>query len=134
MGYDARKTGRRIRDARKEAGMTQAALAKAIGRDAMTVSRLERGLNEPTLPTAAAICSALNVTLDSLMTDVPRNNPHKEVLDRLVALGRVWASEFVNEIGESVYVMYVSGDPLEDGATTVSGDVYRAVFRRRPKR
>lgn len=51
-------------DARKEAKITQAELAKRIGADKGYISRIERGLTVPTMTTFFKIVSALGFTVD----------------------------------------------------------------------
>jgi putative transcriptional regulator len=64
---DPRSLGRRVRQARRERGLTQSALAEAAGVTDETIGRLERGTFEPALSTAAAVAEALGVTLDGLV-------------------------------------------------------------------
>lgn len=53
-----------LMDARKEARITQAELARRIGADKSYISRLERGLTIPTIATFYKIISALGLTID----------------------------------------------------------------------
>jgi transcriptional regulator with XRE-family HTH domain len=55
--------GRRVRALRKAKGLSQEALADAIGRSVDTVSNVERGVLATRLATAQAIAEALGVTL-----------------------------------------------------------------------
>ena len=50
-------------DARKQAGVTQAELARRIGSDKGYISRLERGLTTPTISTFYRIVSALGFSV-----------------------------------------------------------------------
>ena len=51
-------------DARKNARLTQAELAKRIGADKGYISRLERGLTVPTVATLYRIASAMGLTVE----------------------------------------------------------------------
>ena len=55
--------GRRVRALRKEKGLSQEALADAIGKSVDTVSNIERGVLATRLATADAIATALSVSL-----------------------------------------------------------------------
>ncbi|WP_444943958.1 helix-turn-helix domain-containing protein [Microbulbifer sp. ZKSA006] len=52
-----------IKSVRRERGMTQEELAEAANISAEFVSRIERGVNKPSLKTLFLICSAMNVDL-----------------------------------------------------------------------
>lgn len=64
--------GNNIRKAREAKELTQLALAHAIGwtgeEAGAQISRFERGKNEPRLTTLRRIASALEVTVDSLLS------------------------------------------------------------------
>lgn len=51
-------------DARKNAGLTQAELAKRIGTDKGYISRIEHGLTIPTVATLYRIASAMGLTVE----------------------------------------------------------------------
>lgn len=51
-------------DARKNAGLTQEALAERIGASKGYISRLERGLTVPTIATFYRIISAMGLTIE----------------------------------------------------------------------
>ena len=56
----------RLRDARREKGLTQQALAEAIGVTRQTIHAVESGEYNPTIRLCLAICRALGKTLDEL--------------------------------------------------------------------
>lgn len=56
----------RLRDARREKGLTQQALAKAVGVTRQTIHAVESGEYNPTIRLCRAICRALGKTLDEL--------------------------------------------------------------------
>lgn len=60
--------GTSVKNTRKAKGITQEKLAELIGKDKNTVNRIETGLNFVTGDTYAALCNALNVQPNILMT------------------------------------------------------------------
>ena len=56
----------RLRDARREKGLTQQALAEAVGVTRQTIHAVEPGEYNPTIRLCRAICRALGKTLDEL--------------------------------------------------------------------
>jgi DNA-binding XRE family transcriptional regulator len=63
----ASEVGRRVRQLRVAAGITQTALAKRAGMDRTHLSRLERGHLTPTLATLTRLAKTLQVTPRSLL-------------------------------------------------------------------
>lgn len=55
-----------IRARREELGLSQSVLADLVGIDVRMIRRYETGDTQPTLPVAAALASALGLTLDEL--------------------------------------------------------------------
>ena len=64
---DNMTTGQRIREARKQAGMTQEDLAEKLGISFVGVSRWENGSRNPKFETLKKIASALSVSVFDLM-------------------------------------------------------------------
>lgn len=64
---DFKKGGQAIQRIRKERGLTQEQLADKAAITSNTVSRLERGLIVPALPTLVDICNALDVGADTIL-------------------------------------------------------------------
>ena len=64
---DFKQGGQAIQCIRKQRGMTQEQLAEAINIASNSVSRIERGLLVPALPTLIDICNALEVGADSIL-------------------------------------------------------------------
>lgn len=64
---DFKRGGEAIRRIRKECRITQEELAEKVGLTSNTVSRIERGLLVPALPTLIALCNALNTGADSVL-------------------------------------------------------------------
>ena len=67
MSMDFKRGGQAIQRIRKERGMTQEDLADKSGITSNTVSRIERGLLIPALPTLIDICNALETGADSIL-------------------------------------------------------------------
>jgi transcriptional regulator with XRE-family HTH domain len=61
--------GKRLRQLRKRAGLTQVELSMKAGLGAMACSRIERGAAEPKLSTLQAFAKALDVSMDELLAD-----------------------------------------------------------------
>lgn len=64
---DFKKGGQAIQRIRKERGLTQEQLADKAAITSNTVSRLERGLMIPALPTLIDICNVLEVGADAIL-------------------------------------------------------------------
>lgn len=64
---DFKRGGQAIQRIRKERGMTQEDLADKSGITSNTVSRIERGLLIPALPTLIDICNVLGTGADSIL-------------------------------------------------------------------
>ena len=67
MGINAKEIGKRIRDLRKEKGLTQEAFAEAIGMTVSAVSKMEIGNRVPSVDTFALLSEFFGVTLDYLV-------------------------------------------------------------------
>ena len=67
MSMDFKRGGQAIQRIRKERGMTQEDLADKSGITSNTVSRIERGLLIPALPTLIDICNTLETGADSIL-------------------------------------------------------------------
>ena len=61
----------KLKAARAEKDMTQAALAEAIGVSRQTINAIEKGEYNPTFNLCRAICKALGKTLDDLFWEEP---------------------------------------------------------------
>lgn len=68
----ARAFGEALRMARKEAGLSQEALALQSGIDRTFVSMLERGIRQPALSTVFALSAVLSVTPGKLVEQAAR--------------------------------------------------------------
>ena len=61
----------KLKTARAEKDMTQAALAEAVGVSRQTINAIEKGEYNPTINLCRAICKALGKTLDDLFWEEP---------------------------------------------------------------
>lgn len=61
----------KLKAARAEKDMTQAALAEAVGVSRQTINAIEKGEYNPTINLSRAICKALGKTLDDLFWEEP---------------------------------------------------------------
>lgn len=61
----------KLKAARAEKDMTQAALAEAVGVSRQTINAIEKGEYNPTINLCRAICKALGKTLDELFWEQP---------------------------------------------------------------
>lgn len=66
--------GKRIREYREKANITQEQLAEAVGMTPTSVSNIERGINYPTLENFIKIANVINVSADLLLSDVIENS------------------------------------------------------------
>jgi len=68
----------RLREARAAAGLSQAALAAAVGVTRQTIGMIEAGRFNPSLALCVAICRALGKTLNDLFWEEEERNAEKE--------------------------------------------------------
>ena len=80
LGVDVKALGKRVKDARLRAGMTQAGLAEAASVADETVSRIERGAYEPTVSTLCALADALGVNIEHLAGRTGSTRPTRRTL------------------------------------------------------
>jgi len=71
----AKRLGQSIAVRRKQLAWTQDQLAERVEVDAETISRFERGVHLPSLPTLDRLASTMRVSIGSLMSEV---TPTKE--------------------------------------------------------
>lgn len=84
--------GIRVRQARKNAGLTQAALAEKLNLDETTISRIENGTQATSFSSMLHFSEALNVRFDYLISDYLEDTPQvtdpldAEILDMIQLL------------------------------------------------
>ncbi len=69
--------GDRLRSEREKKGLTQTALALQCGVLRNHIGKIERGEREPSLHLLCALASALGVTTDELLSDIPADQERK---------------------------------------------------------
>lgn len=70
MPVDAQKVGKRIQEARKARGLTQAELSQMLDLSTKYISNIECGFKTPKLNTFVAIANALKCDANQLLSDV----------------------------------------------------------------
>jgi transcriptional regulator with XRE-family HTH domain len=84
-------TGKRIRALRFARGMSQKALAKAIGIAAPSLSQLETGVSvQPSGPVLAALCRVLHTNPDFLLQGVGQPGAHTSLDGDQTELVAIW--------------------------------------------
>jgi len=86
-GDESTQLGKRIRDLRREAGLTLTDLARATGVSIGTLSQLERGLVSPTLRTLFTVGNALGVA-PAWLIDPGKSNGQDREQEFIVRAGR----------------------------------------------
>ena len=80
MYYDLVESGKRIKNLRKEKGLSQNALAETLGINVKTVSKAERGIIGLSVDNLIQISSYFNVSLDYLILG---QNKELNIFDRI---------------------------------------------------
>lgn len=76
---DEKGLGKRLQHARVSAGMTQQMLCQTANLSYSTLTKIERGaIKSPSIFTIQNIATALNVSLDQLLGNVPMNSARKQ--------------------------------------------------------
>ncbi|GAB5390441.1 MAG: hypothetical protein Alpg2KO_34090 [Alphaproteobacteria bacterium] len=76
--------GRRVKELRKQCGLSQDELGKLIDKSQDTVSNIETGRAGTRLETTYAIAQALNVELSQLFTLTAEPDPRQRLLDDIL--------------------------------------------------
>lgn len=87
MELDYVKLGKRIRNIRKEKGLSQEVLAEKSDLSANHISHIERANTKVALPTLVQIVNALGVTMDEVLCDsIPKvQTPYMNKINVLAA-------------------------------------------------
>lgn len=67
MIYDMEASGKRLKELRKQAGMTQTQVAEAIGLEPGTISRIERGIKGSSIETLLLFSDVYRVSTDYIL-------------------------------------------------------------------
>lgn len=90
-----RVLGANVRRIRRERGLTQGGLAKAIGRSADLVSRIERGDSAPSFETLEALCGALQAQPADLFGGPAGGGELGELVAGMSEPERAWAANLL---------------------------------------
>ena len=90
--------GERIRSARKQAGLTRAELASAVGASVQAVGFWETGVNEPRTHHLQALCKALGIALIDRISIAAATLPHQSNEFRTPAAPARPASPVLHEL------------------------------------
>lgn len=73
----------RLRDARRQARLSQEELAEKVSRSVDGISNIERGINLPSLDTLIDICRALSISAAVLVEELqsPAKSPERQELE-----------------------------------------------------
>ena len=107
----------RLKELRKEKGLTQADLSSRMGYGYTTIGNYEKGRNEPSLSDLMLICEVLDVSADYLvgLSDVrkPYMIPEKEELEHIYRQTR-WLAEFCHEYLEKERIFFSDSETHEE--------------------
>jgi len=95
----AMRLGKKIADRRKQLEWTQAQVAERVGVDAETISRFERGINLPSLPTLESLAAALSQPIGVLLSE-----QSSEIANE-TAVFNAWISDIPS--GDRAFVMTI---------------------------
>lgn len=88
-----RLVGKRIREVRRDRGISQQDLADLADVHATNIGRLERGVGNPKLDTLARIAVSLDASLSELVQDITMNVVHAKESRRISAKDLIRARE-----------------------------------------
>ena len=80
MFYDIKRSGKHIRQLRKQCGYTQEALAKKLGIDRSLLSHIETGTRGCTVDMFIQLSEVFDVSLDLLVFGKERNSESSDQL------------------------------------------------------
>ena len=100
MSRVEKKLGQRIAMLRRQAQLTQAALAESVGVANETISRLERGTAMPSLSRMDKIADALGVELSEVFQFRDRETAKDKATDRLLSIVRRKTADDIEMIAD----------------------------------
>lgn len=68
MYYDIKESGKRIREARRKKGYTQAKLSELVGLEINSIARIECGIKGTSIDRILLIAEVLDCSVDYLLT------------------------------------------------------------------
>ena len=81
---DEKKIGKRIKQYREAAGLSQERLAEATGLSTNFISYIERGARQPSLDNFIRIANAINISADLLLADVLENPKQQDHISEYI--------------------------------------------------
>lgn len=117
--------GTRIFAAREAKGLTQAALAKRIGKAQSTVAGYERGADYPSTDTLDAICEVLETSMDWLHGRSVMSNRAEDLYKQMI--GRVKRKNLRG-------MADLDDEDLEDAAAALDAFLESRIQRKRQKK
>ena len=78
------QVGKRVREIRRQAGLTQPELGERAHMAAAEISKIENGRRTPTLETLDRLAQALGVTVISLVSFDPGRDTRSDLVERIV--------------------------------------------------
>lgn len=97
--------GKKIKENRRNLGITQEVLAEKVNVSIPHISRIECGFSSPSLQTLVDICNVLGITIDDLMQDSlsARPNINRQLEDLLSDCSKAEVNFLANVIPTLLY-------------------------------
>ncbi len=106
----------KIREIRRSRGMTQEALAEAMGVSTASVSKWENGQSVPELTALMALADFFEVSVDALLGHTVKPDRQKSLLESLEVLARDGDFEEAKDLAEKLLNNYPNSYEVVDGA------------------
>lgn len=105
---DVMSIAKRLSKIRKDKGLTQQALADAIGLHVTQVKRYESGSSQPSIEALKKIAQTLRVTTDSLVFEPEELEPHSDLALQFKAISNMNADEqtVIKQLLEGMIIKY----------------------------
>jgi transcriptional regulator with XRE-family HTH domain len=106
--FSVMSIARRLADFRKKKGLTQQALADAIGLHVTQVKRYEAGTSQPSLEALKKIAKTLRVTTDSLIFEEGELEPDADLVLQFQAISMMPKDEkrIIQQLLEGMIIKY----------------------------
>ena len=95
---NAIEVGKKVRELREQAGITQNALATRAGIAPSYIPAIEQGKKCPTVQTLSYICDALNISLSEFFNDATEQKEIEKIISSLSAKQKNSLLEFLKTI------------------------------------